>query len=98
MLYQLPNGKVITLTVEEYLDLTDNDIQYLMALNAGDYANSPWSNSVIKTSNTSMTNRNVDKSIDYYDDEEDKSHGDNPGIEEVYLDDLPDLPDTELLD
>ena len=34
MLYQLPNGKVIHLTVEQYLDLTDLDIQHLIALDA----------------------------------------------------------------
>ena len=36
MLYQLPNGKVVFLTIEEYLDLTDEDIQYLMALDFGE--------------------------------------------------------------
>lgn len=35
MLYNLPNGKTIYLTIEEYLNLTDDDIQYLIAIRAG---------------------------------------------------------------
>jgi hypothetical protein len=48
MLYQLQNGKVIYLSIEEFLDLTDEDIQHLMALNAGDYITDPFSGSAIK--------------------------------------------------
>ena len=48
MLYQLQNGKVIYLSIEEFLDLTDEDIQYLMALNAGDYITDPFSGSAMK--------------------------------------------------
>ena len=35
VLYNLPNGKTIYLTIEEYLNLTDDDIQYLIAIRAG---------------------------------------------------------------
>ena len=35
MLYNLPNGKTIYLTIEEYLNLTDDDIQYLISIKAG---------------------------------------------------------------
>ena len=37
MLYNLPTGKTIYLTIEQYLQLTDQDIQELIALNFGDY-------------------------------------------------------------
>lgn len=37
MLYNLPNGKTIYLTIEQYLSLTDQDIQELIALNYGEY-------------------------------------------------------------
>ena len=40
MYFQLPNGKVINITVEEYLCLTDEDIQTLIALNYGEYPTS----------------------------------------------------------
>ena len=47
--YQLPSGKVINITIEEFLNLTDLDIQNLTASGLGVYANSPWYNSAIKS-------------------------------------------------
>jgi hypothetical protein len=40
MVYQLPNGKVIFISIEEFLQLTEDDLQYLMAVDAGEYINS----------------------------------------------------------
>ena len=48
MIYQLPNGKVVYITLEEYLDLTDEDIQYLMALDFGEHIRDPFSGSAVK--------------------------------------------------
>lgn len=42
MYYQLPNGRTIYLTVEEYLDLTDADIQYLVSIEYGDMHLNPF--------------------------------------------------------
>lgn len=42
MLYQLPNGKVVEMSVEQFLDLTDEDFQFLMCLNAGDVVEDPF--------------------------------------------------------
>jgi hypothetical protein len=47
MLYQLPNGKVIYLSVEQYLDLTDLDVQYLMSIDYGDHIVNPFTDSAI---------------------------------------------------
>ena len=41
MVYQLPNGKVINISLDEFLELNDDDIQYLMSIDAGEYAASP---------------------------------------------------------
>ena len=49
MLYQLPNGKVVNISVEDYLSLTDEDIQTLIALNYGEYATSYWYKSSLDT-------------------------------------------------
>jgi hypothetical protein len=49
MLYQLPNGKVVHLSTEEFLDLTDEDIQYLMSLDYGEYIKNPFSGSAVDT-------------------------------------------------
>jgi hypothetical protein len=49
MYYQLPNGKVVQMSVEEYLNLTKKDIQYLLSINSGDYISNPWTGSVISS-------------------------------------------------
>lgn len=51
MLYQLPNGKVVHLTVEEYLELTDLDIQYLMSIDYGNFIIDPFSGSAVEKTN-----------------------------------------------
>lgn len=68
MRYQLPNGKTINLSVEEYLSLTDQDIQDLVASNLGDYASSPWVDSAIKKPHKQKEPKDIDKSIDYTED------------------------------
>lgn len=54
-MYSLPNGKVIFLTIEEYLSLTDEDIQILIASNRGEQPNNPFYGSIIKSSNKSSS-------------------------------------------
>jgi len=67
MLYQLPNGKVINISVEQYLDLTDQDIQDLIAGNYGDYPTSHWQDSAINKwqKNKNKERKDIDHSIDY---------------------------------
>jgi len=49
MIYQLPNGKIINITIEQYLDMTDADIQYLMSIDFGEHTpRNPFHGSVIK--------------------------------------------------
>lgn len=47
MLYQLPNGKVVNISLEEFLNLTDEDIQYLMSLDYGEHILNPFSHSAV---------------------------------------------------
>lgn len=95
MIYQLPNGKVIHLTVEEYLDLDDQDIQYLMSINAGNYATSPFYGSAIRKKQQSPPDdSDEDHSMDYQEDDPDRSHGDNLGGDKILLDDISDFPDN----
>ena len=47
MLYQLPNGKVIEMSTEQYLEMTDEDFEYLMAYNYGDVQEDPWFGSIL---------------------------------------------------
>lgn len=48
MQYQLPNGKVVHLSIEEYLDLTDEDVQYLMSIDYGEHIRDPFSGSAVE--------------------------------------------------
>ena len=48
MIYQLPTGKIIYITVEQYLSLSDDELDSLSSMNIGEYAKSPWVGSVIK--------------------------------------------------
>jgi len=50
MLYQLPTGKVIEISTEQYLQMTDEDFEYLIAYNYGDNQEDPWFGSVISKS------------------------------------------------
>ena len=49
MIYQLPNGKVIEITVEQFLKMTDEDVQYMIANNFGEEINNPFFDSVLNT-------------------------------------------------
>ena len=48
MYYQLPNGKVITITIEQYLEITDLDIQYLMSIDYGEHIIDPFTGSAVE--------------------------------------------------
>ena len=48
MHYQLQNGKVVYLSIDEYLELTDLDIQYLMSIDYGEFITDPFSGSAVE--------------------------------------------------
>jgi hypothetical protein len=48
LLYQLPNGKVIQLTLEQFLEMTDEDEQYLISIGWGEYIHDPFYGSAAK--------------------------------------------------
>lgn len=53
MLYQLPNGKVIEISTEQYIEMSDEELEYLIAYNYGDNLEDPWFGSVLsKRDNT----------------------------------------------
>jgi hypothetical protein len=86
MLYQLPNGKVVYLSIEQYLELTDQDIQYLMSIDGGDYATNPFIDSAVI-----QNSKEVYYDFDYLPDDEnqnDQASDDDP------FDDIIDLSDS----
>lgn len=54
MLYQLPNGKVIELSTEQFLEMSDEELEYLIAYNYGDNLENPWFGSVLKGKNQTL--------------------------------------------
>jgi hypothetical protein len=81
MLYSLPNGRTIEISLEEYLNLTDQDIQDIIASNSGYNVSSPFFNSSISQKLRLKTDTEIDQSIDYSEEFED-----NPlslGINEI---------------
>lgn len=93
-LYQLPTGKTVYLTTEQILDLTDADIQYLVASGYGAEPSNPFFGSVLRKGQV----KDTDDTDDYYDrdgidydpdDDEPSSRG------PINLDDLPDESITD---
>jgi len=87
MLYQLQNGRVINITIEQYLSMSDSDVQYLLCANAGEAIHNPFTSSALDENSTEKQ-----KEYDFSfipDDEED--------VKEISLEDLtPD--DIDLID
>lgn len=48
MLYTLKSGRTIELTAEQFLDMTDEDEEYLVAFNIGEFTNSVWGGSSLE--------------------------------------------------
>jgi hypothetical protein len=54
MLYQLPNGKVIEISTEQYLEMSDEELEYLIAYNYGETLENPWFGSVLSKKDNSV--------------------------------------------
>jgi hypothetical protein len=52
MLYQLQNGRVINITIEQYLSMSDSDVQYLLCANAGEAIHNPFTGSALDENST----------------------------------------------
>ena len=49
MLYNLPNGKVIEISVEQYLDMSDEEFEYLLSINYGEAIEDPFFGSILES-------------------------------------------------
>ena len=74
MIYQLPNGRIIHMTLEQYLDLTDEELHELASLgdNFTSEVSDPFFQSVLKSNSKSK----VDKIVH-------KTNESEPGLDEV---------------
>ena len=57
MLYQLPTGKVIEISTEQYLEMSDEELEYLIAYNYGEVMEDPWFGSVLSKQVTSSPDK-----------------------------------------
>ena len=47
MFYQLPNGKVIEISTEQCFEMSDEELEYLIAYNYGEVVQDPWFGSML---------------------------------------------------
>lgn len=83
MLYQLPNGKVIQITFDQFLSMTDEDIQYFISINYGETINSPWHESKMSSGSKKYKDDDKDNSIDYEADLDEPDYFKNPTEEDI---------------
>jgi len=87
MQYQLPNGRVLYLSIEEYLSLSDEELTYLSVTQIGDFPSYSmhYCNHTPKETQTIIPENDFDYTPE--------SDG-NPNTERVNLDNLPDEQTT----
>lgn len=54
MIVSLPNGKCIEVSIETYLRMTDEDFEYLLAINWGEHFEDPFHSSVLSLGEKSV--------------------------------------------
>ena len=61
MIYQLPNGRIIHMTLEQYLDLTDEELHELASLgdNFTTEVSDPFFQSVLKSNSKSRADKKI---------------------------------------
>lgn len=70
MIYQLASGRIIYITTEQYLALSDDELQALEGMNIGTYDTaSPWRGSSIKKPRV-IKEDDIDETIDFLPDSE----------------------------
>ena len=88
MLYQLPNGRVINITIEQYLSMSDSEIQYLLCSNAGEAIHNPFTSSALDENSTEKQ-----KEYDFSFHVDDETEVKEISLEDLSPDDL-DMIDT----
>ena len=84
MQYQLPTGKVIYLSIEQFLEMTDQDIQFLMSIDHGVHIVDPFTGSAVENT----TYKEFDFSYLPNDENEE-----NDAFDDISLDDIINLED-----
>lgn len=48
MLYSLPTGKVIEMSIDQFLEITDEELEYLISINYGESIENPFFGSILE--------------------------------------------------
>ena len=94
MYYQLPNGKTVWVDISDAINMTDIDIQALLAGNCGEHIQNPFKHSAINT-------KDKKEEIEEEELEEELEEiclDDNPTdyYKEFYPDEFPDIEDPSI--
>lgn len=92
MYYQLPSGKTISISLDEFLDLTDADIQYYMSVNHGTSVGNPFKGSSIDDRKPII--KDDEDEIDSEEEQSEEEEDDELESEDIIEDEL-DLGDVE---
>ena len=84
MQYQLPNGKVMYISIEQYLEMTDQDIQFLMSIDHGVHIVDPFTGSAVENT--------YQKEFDFSYLPNDENE-ENDAFDDISLDDIINLED-----
>jgi len=52
LLFQLPNGKAIEISTEQFVEMTDEELEYLIAFNYGEIQENPWFGSILNSNSS----------------------------------------------
>jgi hypothetical protein len=61
MLYQLPNGRSVEISLERFLKMTDQDLKDLGTFNDGENINDPFALSVLRYGTTCIDDEDIDE-------------------------------------
>lgn len=92
MIYQLPNGKCIELSTEQYLKMTDQELRNLIAADAGEEFNDPFIYSVLRHG---PSNSELEELQDEYDEDELECLTDINPEDKIFDDDFIDYDNIE---
>jgi hypothetical protein len=61
MLYQLPNGKVIELSLDQYLDMSDEELESIISYNFGHEIESPFFGSILEKPGSMILEEDIEE-------------------------------------
>ena len=105
MIIQLKTGRIIHLTLDQYLDMSDEEFEFLNnpAYNIGNHPGSIWEGSQIERKRKKVEEgEEIDRSVDYSEEDEDIFYEEPlPGLTIINESDFPiteELPDDLVKD